>query len=220
MQILVLSNGRSGTNIILTALSKLKGLELSDPIENKAIFNTVGAKYKNGYLTKSDTVYTRSWLFVAMLLQNNPDMKVIWTIRHPFDQALSKINRGCERGSDDATLFGCLGDLYKAVDIHKRLITYYRDRVFTIRMEDMILNTEPIFKKMCNWLELEYVEDMLNFTNDMLSEEKKERYQNIDYTQVDMYKSIKYVNSIISKSGINIELLFNLLQPIVWYYNY
>lgn len=220
MQVLVLSAGRSGTNIMLTALSQLEEFELSDPIENKAIFYKIGAKYKDGYLTKSDIVYTRSWLFLALLMQNNPEMRIIWTIRHPYDWALAKINRGSENGADDATFEGCISDLYRMYDLYKRLIKFYSSRVYTVKMENILLYTESVFKEICKWLDVEYKESMLNFSSKMVSGEKKERYSNIDKSQINMYEDLKYVNSIANKSSINIELLFNFLQPLVFFFRY
>lgn len=147
-------------------------------------------------------------------------MKIVWTIRHPYDMALSKINRGWKNQSDDATFCGCVYDLYKMTDLHQRVTDKFPDRVYTIRMEDILLNTVNEVKDLCNWLGIEYEEDMQYFYKRMRNPEKKNRYDEIDISQIEMYNSKEYVRKIGTKSDINIRKLFKIIDPIVYYFKY
>lgn len=224
MSVLVLSAGRSGTNIALEILANHSYFIPTEPPEDKWIFDRWNCVYPDTYLSKSDTCYCRSCILLRNILVYNPSMKIVWTIRHPYDMVLSKINRGCKSKSDDATFEGCIADMYKMFDLYKRVTAEFPDRVYTIRMEDVLLDTVDQIKKLCEWLEIGYEDNMQYFYKNMRHAEKRERYTSIDLSQINMWLGDSdYFNIVCNKSGIDVEemlCIFRLISPITMYFKY
>uniref|UniRef100_A0A6H1ZLI8 Putative sulfotransferase domain contining protein n=1 Tax=viral metagenome TaxID=1070528 RepID=A0A6H1ZLI8_9ZZZZ len=218
MKVVVFSAGRSGTNIALEVLRGNPYFLASDPPEDKAVFLRDMA-YPDRYLTKSDATYCRSYSFLKNVMEQNRDMFIVWTVRDPRDMCLSKIRRGFKRGSDDATFDGCIADLFHMVDLHKRAMNDFKDRIYTIKMENILLDTEPEIKNLCRWLNIEYLEEMKFFYKRMRNKNKKKRYSDIDLSQIKMYRNQIYTSEV-ADYGINLVLLFLTIKPIINYFGY
>jgi hypothetical protein len=172
MSVVVLSCGRTGTNIALEMLRGNSNLKASQIVENKGLTKPVKL-YPNNYLTKCDTVYVETDEMVN-LLETNPNMKIIWTIRDPRDVMMCKIRRGQPntegRGnwvSDDGTPEGAEDDMRVMLSMYSHLIEVVPEKIMLVRMEDMITNTEKTAKKMCEFLGIDFEEEMTNFPNRM-----------------------------------------------------
>lgn len=220
MSVAVVSSGRSGTNLVLTILETHKGFTPTEPPEDKFLFMRENTIYPSNFLTKSDTTYCRSYIQFKNLMSINTNMKIVWTIRDPRDMALSKINRGWDRQSDDATFSGCLADMYHMLDLYQRAIRDFPDRIYLIKMEDILLDTTKTIKKLCDWVDILYDPEMNHFYRNIRHQGKKKRYNKIDKSQVEMWKNIEYTEEIFSRTKIQPATLFMYLQPIIIHFGY
>lgn len=220
MSVAIVSAGRSGTNMVLTILETYREFTPTDPPEDKFLFTRYNTVYPKNFLTKSDTTYCRSYEQFRLLMHNNPSMKIVWTIRDPRDMCLSKIKRGWDRQSDDATFSGCLADMYHMMDLHQRISENFPDRIYTIPMENIILDTERAIYELCEWLEIPYDEEMKYFYKRTRHVGKRERYKKIDKNQVRMYQNFEYLDEIYQKTKIRTGSLFMYIQPIIVYFGY
>ena len=80
MSILILSCGRTGTNILLETLRGSSVLRATPIAEDKNVVRRGQISYKN-YLSKCDTAYVDDLNQVKSLMDNNPDLLILWTIR-------------------------------------------------------------------------------------------------------------------------------------------
>jgi hypothetical protein len=222
MKCIVVGAGRSGTNLTLEIMTGNKNFTHTEMVEDKDLFIR-DAYLKSGYLAKCDTIYCRSYLFFNRVMIQNTNMKVLWTIRHPYDMAISKVYRGHqeEQASDDATLEGCVADMYHSWALYKRGIAQFPNSILLVKMEDTIRGIEAQAKRICGWLGLEYEENMKYPYTRMRDKGKKERYKDLDKSQIDMYKDWQNLyDGWFIKNNIQLDNLFELLKPMVHYFGY
>lgn len=190
MAVFVVSCGRSGTNLILETLAGNSNLRPSDIIENKLLFKRP-KKYGKRYLTKCDTYYISNTNQIVQLMRENPDAKIIWTIRDPRDMCMSKIYRGWKKKAEDASIEGCLKDLSHMFDVYTYFTMFFSDRILVVKMEDLIRNIERESKKMCEFIGIEYEENM-NYPYKRMRETKK-KYTTLDRSQIELWKRYRTV---------------------------
>jgi len=227
MSVVVLSCGRTGTNVALEILRGCKSLNATKIPEDKELFKR-DTIYPNNYLTKMDTCYIE-YKDLRKLLSTNADMDVIWTIRDPRDMFMSKIRRGqpvseggdCQRVADDATIEGCVKDVEHMIDIYHKTIEEFPEYIKLIKMEDMILETKKTAKEMCDFLQIDFHDDMVNFPSRMRNSFKLKRYKGIDKSQVGLWRDWENVyDGWFVKRGYDMESLFKEIKPIIEYFNY
>lgn len=221
MSTIILSCGRTGTNMLLEILagSELINSEISPYIEQKIFYER--PKLPSNYLTKSDTHYINTenilWQkIVNQMMVKNPDLKILWTIRDLRDCALSKLYRGRDQGSgpaDDATFNGCIKDIHKMLTIYKFFIKQYPSRIKLVKMEDVIINFKETIEGVCNFIGIPYEEEkMKDFTGRYRTKEKQ-RYKTIDKSQVELYKRVDEIyDGYFKTADINLDLLFEKLK--------
>ena len=230
MSVLVLSCGRTGTNMLLEIMRGSSQLVATPMAEDKQVVRRCDTLLPE-YLSKCDTVYVDSLTQVDAFLQKNPDLKILWTIRDPRDAALSKIYRG-QPGhegpsyglADDATHEGCLDDFKWMKEIYTHIKENYPDNIKLVKMEDVILRFDETVKKVCSFCEVTYTEDMRDFTGRYRTLQKASRYKGLDKGQVELYKR-KYdiYDEFFSdwrKHKINLDILFEDLKPYAEYFGY
>lgn len=196
MQTIVLSAGRSGTNLVLECLS---GHSFMIPLqlpEDKQLFLR-NIEYPDRYLCKSDIVYIPSCIYFHNFMQKNKSARIIWTIRHPYDWALSKLYRGrpmAKRNwgyADDATLEGLKLDLSIMMEYLRTAEYNYTTRILRVKMENVILDIENECRRMCNFLNIPFRESMTRPWERMRHPGKKDRYgDKLDKSQIDIYKQL------------------------------
>lgn len=228
MSVIVIGCGRSGTNMALEILSGSTELKATSQVEDKN-FTKHKTKVPDNYLSKCDTCYctTKS---LKSALQIHDNIKIIWTIRNPKDMCLSKLKRGLPisdggdcKGTiaDDATYDGCIKDIEHMYNLYREISKDYSDRIVLIKMENLILNLEHEVKKICQKLGIKFNHKMLDFTSRMRNEHKKKRYgNNIDKSQVDLWKNYKTIYNGFFKDADYIESLFNKVSYITKYFGY
>lgn len=225
--LLIFSSGRSGTNLILEAFTGTDQFSPSSMPEDKLFFKR-GVKYGHKYLTKCDTNYCESYKLFKAVMTYNEHLKVIWSVRHPYDWCMSKIYRGSvgreEKGiplADDATYHGCVSDMYHMFSIYVMAITEFYNRVLVVKMEDMILETEKTLKGICDKFDLGFEESMLHPETRMRHEGKKERYKTLDKSQIDLYKQLTEVYDGFFADRVKyMKHLFRYMQPLCMEFDY
>jgi len=220
--IAVLGAGRSGTNMCLEILRGHSLLIPGDPGEDKRLFEHFYFPYHPQYVCKCDTHYLRSYKEEFVRLFNCcAHLRIIWMIRDPRDMCISRIYRGYDREADDATFAGCVQDMYKMWDVAQRAFKDYPNKIYLQKMEDILLYPEKSVKSMCDFLTLEFEEDMLKFYERMRNPEYT--YTEIDKTRVGLYKNWKTIyDGFFTRPefDIDMEKVFELMQPLIEYFGY
>lgn len=227
MSVVVLSCGRTGTNVALEILSGHPELKASSVVENKTLVKPI-KEYPKNYLTKCDTIYFNSNQLDG-LMSKNPEMRIIWTIRDPRDIMLSKIFRGQPnsegRGnwtSADGTPDAAKESMEDMKTKLERLMSKWGHKVMLIKMEDMISNTEETAKSMCKFLGLEYSESMINFPTRMRNSHKNKRYGNkIHQSQVSLWSRVDDIyDGFFTKQEYDVENEFGKLTDLIEFFDY
>ena len=194
MKALIFSCGRTGTNMLLEVLRGSSTLTATTPAEDKRVFRDCKVLYEN-YLSKCDTVYADSEEQVLNLLNVNPDLKILWTIRDLRDCAMSKIYRGQPgndvgaQPADDATFEGCLQDIDWMFTLYTAVKASYPDRVKLVKMEDVITEFDKTIQDVCTFVGIDFEEKMRDFTNRYRVSHKASRYNKLDKSQVSLWKN-------------------------------
>jgi hypothetical protein len=229
MSVLVLSCGRTGTNMLLEIMRGSSQLVATQVAEDKQVFRASKVLRKD-YLSKCDTVYVDSTTQVNDLMNKNPHLKILWTIRDPRDAALSKIYRGQPGNdgnygiADDATHSGCLADFEWMKKIYDHLNETHSDRVKLVKMEDVILNFEETIHDICEFCDLPYEDSMQTFTGRYRLSSKAQRYKSLDKNQINIYKrKYEIYNNFFKdshKHKIDLDVLFADLEPYINHFGY
>lgn len=197
---IVLSTGRSGTNLVLESLVGNPYFTPTEYPEDKILFQT-GFKLPDRYLTKSDTVYIPTYNYLKSFMQNNVNANIIWVLRHPYDHCLSKLYHGrppqgwdpkkIYRYTDDCFPEGCISNIKWMYSLLKQAEHDYPLRILRVKMEDILLNIEAETKRMCQWLCILWDEDMMNAPKRSRHEGNKKEYgDKIDKSRIDLYKDL------------------------------
>lgn len=225
VMVVVFSSGRSGTNLILEILTGSDHLTPTLTPENTHLFEEDFGKFVYGllleYLTKSDSHYCETYQEFRDFMINNDHAKIIWTLRHPYDMAMSKIRRGYNE-SDDGSLRGCVVDMYWMAYLYCEATKEFGDRILTIRVEDVIMDIEGQAKKMCEFLDIPFEEPMLYPWHRMRHEGKKERYpEGLDQKEIHKYLNWKSAyDGFLTSIDFNMEDLFKKLKPLIKTFGY
>lgn len=222
MGCMILSNGRSGTNLLLSMLANHKFFDIVSPYpEDKNCWFDPNIRNSITRLAKSDTHYILNFYYLEQYLKNNSHMKIIWTIRDPRDQAMSKIRRGYGRDSYDASFEGCIADMFHMFRLFLQLKKYYPEKVKVVKMEDLIMNPSDTLKDICKFLKINYTDDLLDIRKNMAKKNLLDRYNGLDKSQVSLYKDWQNVYcGFLKNIDFNMEDLFIYLKPIIEYFEY
>lgn len=228
MSVLVLGCGRTGTNMLLESLRGSQSLRATDPAEHKTLFRQP-VVVPDDYLSKCDTCYIDNFAQIDNILNMNQHMRILWTIRDLRDCSLSKIYRGQPGNdvgslSDDATLSGCIQDIEWMSQIYNHLLSNHGDKIMLVKMEDMILQYEETIKNACRFCDIEYEDNMKNFTSRFrgsVKTTKGKRYNGLDKSQVSMYeRKYEIYNGFYKSHDINLDILFDKLTKYLIQFNY
>lgn len=229
MSVIVISCGRSGTNVAVSALAGHSFLQLDPQVENKQLFTGI-PKLPENYLSKGDIHYMPNDESFDALMNKNKNLKVVWTIRDPRDIFLSKIRRGqsFKNGGDnvslssDGTPEGAISNIQEMFRIYNLVNAKFKGRIFTFKMEDVLLNPTKTLKKTCNFIGLDYESAIADFPSRMKNKFKVERYgRSIDLSQVGLWKNWQNIyDGFFTKQNYNVENSFEKLKNIVDYFNY
>ena len=219
--VLIFSCGRTGTNLVLEIMTGSSTLSPSPYPEDKQIFKR-DIVYPYNYLTKNDSIYCDDFGMLSDFMKKNFHCKILWTVRHPYDVAISKIYRGWGH-ADDANLKGCVKDMFWAAYLFKEAIGCFPDRVRPTKMEDIIKNAKVEIGSICFFLNIKFEEAMLYPNLRMRHELYKQEYsKGIHKDQIDKYKEWKtiYDGFFVNKIDFDMRELFEKIKPLVKTYGY
>lgn len=179
MKVLVTGPGHSCTNWALEIVRASEQFDASGIVEDKGFFRK---KLKHNYLTKlSPEQPSMTWKNLHEYMEKYKDLFVIFCLRHPIDNALSKIKRQHNPDRDpieytyDGTKGGAVKALEAAYDLYFLLLEHYPQRVMAIKLEDLIKNTRETIDNVANFLAVEHTEKMDNahaFTRNVFQQER------------------------------------------------
>jgi hypothetical protein len=228
MQVLVLSCGRTGTNMLLEILRGSSYLKATDFAEDKTLFRD-GRVLEDGYLSKCDTVYISNSGQIDRIFKQNPNLRILFTVRDWRDCAMSKFYRG-QPGkdnvvlADDATVNGCLEDIEWMNNIYDYIREKYPHNILTIKMEEIILDFDRRIEEVCKFCALVFEkEKMISFTDRYRNNFKSGRYNELDKSQVKLHERLDTVyNGFFKdeKHNEDIKEVFNQVKPYLEKFGY
>tara|TARA_R110002020_G_scaffold56186_4_gene155761 strand:+ start:2300 stop:3004 length:705 start_codon:yes stop_codon:yes gene_type:complete len=230
MSVLVMGAGRTGTNMLLEIVAGSSRLETYRPYVDISpnFLNSHPDLVHEKFLSKCDTIGIVSLERLHKFINDNSELKILFTVRDWRDAALSKIYRG-QPGQDgnrrlaaDASVEGCLIDIFWSKVVYDYLKQKIPNRVKLVKMEDIILNSDTTIKDVCKFCEIPYEEDMLSFNDRYGNPYKKERYKKgFDKKQVGLYKRVdELYEGFFKTHNADLDFLFNELGQFLDYYDY
>ena len=227
MQAIVLSAGRSGTNLVLECLTGNPSFlyDIDNPEDKELLRRNEALPDK--FITKYDTIYIPSTTTLDRFMELNSKAMIIYTIRHPYDWVLSKMYRGrIKEGhntlASDATVEGCKADLSWGWDMLFYLETNHPDRILRVKMEDVILSIQSECFRMCDFLGVPFEKTMCFPHLRMRAEEKRKRYGNkLDISQINVYLGLPDIyDGYFKNLKEEIAELFTFVSPLIKEFNY
>lgn len=227
MQVVVLSAGRSGTNLVLECMTGHSYFIPTEYPEDKLLFKR-DIQYPNRYLCKCDTVYIPSYKHLYSFMKNNRSACILWSFRNPRNWVLSKLyrgrigNSGRVKPADDATIDGCKQDMQWMFQLLQSVERDFPLRIIRVKMEDIILDIEKECKRICKFLCIPYQEEMTRPWERMRHKGKKERYGNkLDTSQINLYENIDTIyNGYFLNKKKEVEELFKYIHPLLKEFGY
>ena len=188
MQVLVTGCGRSGTNLVAALVRSFPESIFSNEGEDRRLFKRgvlspdYGAKlaYENDGYTRAN---------VEQLMEDNPGLKIIICLRHPYDIALSKIVRGQPKGSPntdsevnevspDSTLEGAVKAVRFGYELYHFYTQFWRSRVLIVCMESVIEQLDVEMRRIKFFLGFKQAPKLDEFLKHDVNKFHKKRYGN------------------------------------------
>ena len=225
--VVVCGCGRSGTNVMLEVLRGNPVFSATEPEEDKVVFSP-SRMIQEGYLSKCDTVYFDASMVMAKM-RDNPHLRLIWMVRDPRDMIMSKMRRGvpeslggdCKGYASDSTASGAIDDIQDSLKKVSYLRPNWTGRIKVVRMEDILENPEKEARAICEWLEVDFCEDMPQYWTRMRNKHKAKRYNKNDKGQIALWKKWKeYENGWFIDKMDTLISAFDKVAPIANYLGY
>ena len=148
MRVLISGTGRGGTNLLTEFVKKISDINFTEEVEDREFFNR---KLPENYGTKLSIDHeTFTYASIQRKLNQYPDLKILFALRHPVDNCLSKVVRGqpASQGGDKLTenvsadgtpeaAVQAIKDLYSMMS---KLTAAYQERIEFVRLESLILD--------------------------------------------------------------------------------
>lgn len=221
MRVLIAGCGRSGTSMAIEIFAGSSVLQSPIMVDRK-ILNTL--KMRDNTVTKIGETCTWDVPQIEKLLAKYDNLKIIWSIRDPRDIIMSKMRRGVNGpGGDgkaaDATPKSSVDDVKDMRRKYDVLKERHSDRIYLLKMEDVITNFEETVGKACDFLGIEYEPEMKNFYKRMRNAKKKRRYKTIDQNEVSKWKDWRTAYNGFFKNK-DLDALFPSLEEEIRYFDY
>ena len=194
MKILVTGTGRGGTNLVTELIRYMKIVIFTPQVEDRSFFDS--SILSNNYGTKLAVDNMKfNVLNIKKMMDNNHDLFVVFSLRHPIDNALSKIVRGqpqskggdstTEERAPDGTIEGAVAAIQFMYEIYLYLQENYPERLLVVKMEDLILEPKATAERVCDYFNTKFNDDILDFHKNVRNNYQKRRYGN------DLVKNVK-----------------------------
>jgi len=203
MQVLVTGAGRGGTNLVAAILRSFQNVVFDSGTEDRLFFtkSKLPSEYGAKLCTENPSFSMGN---IRRMMKSNPNLKLIFSVRHPIDHCMSKIVRGQPNSnplSDSSEIHGSPdGSLVTAIDaitfmhtMRRDLSKRYPNRILVVKMEDIILDLDNTIAQIADFIEVDHgtiQEDKL-FDN-LKNRHHKKRYGNkLDSSQINIYKRVE-----------------------------
>jgi len=198
MRVLISGTGRGGTNLLTELVRKITTLTFTKDVEDRKFFlkPTIRGNYGTK-LTMDHPTFTIARARQA--LTTYPDLRILFSVRHPLDNCLSKIVRGqkaseggdkvTENISADATVPAALSaieDLYRYI---QALASTHPSQIVVVKMEDVITDTEKVVEALAKFLDITPL-PYEGFQSHNRNKYQKSRYGNTLAPQTDLYRDL------------------------------
>ena len=105
--------------------------------------------------------------------------------------------------------------------LYKQTEKYYPKRIFTIKFEYLLKTPTTVLKDICDFLQINYTKDMLDFKHNIKKKSLRERYNGLDTSQIGLYKKWqKAYDGFLTQVDVDIPKVFNFLLPLSTYFKY
>jgi len=200
MQVVITGCGRSGTNLLLEVVRASGQFNFTEEVEDKRVFDRfIYSNYGTKIAVEWDSFTVDN---LARMLDMLPDLKILFSFRHPYDTILSKVYRGQpkSKGGDNGTEeIAKDGTISKATDyvrkswsvFYELVKLYHITRVNVFKMEDLITNTEFTVKHISAFLNIKVNAEMLEPWKFTQNKWHKKRYgQTKNLGEIDKWKDL------------------------------
>lgn len=198
--ILVSGAGRGGTNLLAALFREMSLVDFSELGEDRELFKKPLAPNYGCKLA----VDNQGFFHVHEYMKKYPYLYVFFSLRHPIDNAMSKIVRGqassdggdttMEEVAPDGVPDGAIKSIQLSFDLYKTLKEQYPDRVYGIRMEDLITDINFIAGYILQKLNASHVDIDTSEIDLMRSSRNKwhqKRYQGqVDTNQINLFENL------------------------------
>lgn len=197
MKVLVTGCGRGGTNLGIEVIRELGVFNVTEQVEDRNFF--LHEFLPEGYATKLATENRGfNTTNIEMRMERDPDLMVIFMLRHPIDTVLSKMYRGrpyeqggdCEGFAADGSLEGACAAVKAMYNIYSFLIVRYPERVCTVVMEELIGNPFDETERVKKFLNLEHIETKCEFYKNNRNRFQKKRYGDQLVSNINLHKNL------------------------------
>jgi len=232
-QVLITGTGHSGGNWVTEIVNLSGEYKFTEAVEDRNLFSY--NVLPDGYATKlAIENYFVNIKNLDRLLKANPNLKIIYTMRHPVDNCLSMIYRAIPAEENEkfsgnwidyhptGTRIGAIKDIEYSQMILDFLKEKYNDRVLVVKLEDLIEDTEGEVDKICKFLEIPKNSKMLEAYKYSRNPHHEKRYnKKLDKKQAEIRKHLDTVYDGFFKNKKNlVDHITKILQPIVRDFGY
>ena len=199
MKVLVTGCGRGGTNLGIEVVRTL-GVPTTINVEDRSFFHR--SSFPENYATKLATEnngFTSTALIEKM--KEYDDLKVIFMIRHPYDNVLSKVLRGqpksqggdndTEAVTPDGTVSGASSALLYMHNVLDKVIAKYPARVLVVKMEDLITEIKQTVNTIAAFLGVQPTNESYEYYKYNRNRYHQARYGNNLVRQVDLFLDLE-----------------------------
>lgn len=201
MQVVITGCGRSGTNLLLEVVRASGQFNFTEKIEDKNFFDRfIYSNYATKIAVEWDSFTIDN---MVRMLDMLPELKILFSFRHPYDTILSKVYRGQPKskgGDNETEEIAKDGTIEKATDYVRKAWSvfyylvklYHITRVNVFKMEDLITNTEETVVKITKFLGITPTLDMFEPWKFTQNEWHNKRYQHKrDLGEINKWKDLE-----------------------------
>ena len=233
MRILVSGVGQGGTCLLIEVVRGLNIVEVTSKVEDRKFF-----RYKvlpNNYGTKlvvDQKVFSLDKLIE--LMNNYPDLYVLFSLRHPMDAFMSKLVRGQKPSdggdgtlekdvlSDVGTVDGALSAIEHFYSIYKDIKSRFPERVLVVKLENLITMPKKEVERVAKFFGIEPNQRAFEFYKYNRNEYQEKRYGNsLDKSVIGINKRWDtWHNGFFKDRKADIDFVFDRLATIIQDWGY
>jgi len=227
MRILISGTGRGGTNLLTELVKKITDVKFTEQVEDRSFFSRQLTQDYGTKLAIDHPTFTP--VSLANKMAQYCDLNVIFSIRHPVDNCLSKIVRGqpaslggdknTENISDDGHPLSAIMAVKNLYTVISRAKSTYPNRVMVVKMENIIMDTKSEVDRISSFLAIS-PNIYEGFQENNRNKYQKGRYGKSLAPQVSLYEDLQnnFNGFFIDKEEIVCYIKDNLIGEISEFY--